>query len=758
MTSIIESEFRSYSFIEKRLKEMGWDTRSPARGGRVYTQNEARRQNPKLKEALGLGKPEYVAVVREKSFWVIEAKASEKDICEALKDAKNRAKKINATTGIQCRLITGVAGSPDSTLYIETYCLVDGKWKPLQINNKRSTGFISPEQAYKVVEQGKGKIDDYDIPDMLFRQKAKEINALLHNGAFDKRDRAGALACMLLALANDPRMSTNQKPRTFIRDINNRARDELEKYGKGAFYKRIAIKQSPSSDNHDKNRDALAQSITILRDLNIASTINSGRDILGQCYEEFLIYANDAKEIGIVLTPRHITNFGARVIDIQKNDIVFDPTSGTGGFLVAALDKVRNDGGDINRFKKGNLYGVEQDAFIATLAIVNMVFRGDGSSNIIGGDCLKVNIEKSPDKVLMNPPFALKKEKEWQFVDKALKQTKEDGLLFAVLPVNTMSSSKDGRGEITWRQNLLKRHTLISVVKMPENLFYPFVSKGTYGVTIKAHRPHDIGRDKVIWAVLEDGIARTKTKPQQKDNNMKILETSIRNYLASETEPQYIPAEMDCSTIEIDDSMDLSPEKHIGISRHEGKFDIGEILKSIDTGKQVLDHSNDEHNHTVYDCGVFQATSFFKSMETGKSGRNKIMRSGAMPLISTSEVNNGISAMVNREECKKIYTAGHITISKNGGCGRAHYHDYEFAANSDVFVCELKKAYNDRDFAIFLCAAINSENWRYNYYRKLTQKKMDALTIKVPTRGGGGVDMKKIQRIVARNNSRNSFG
>ena len=46
MTNIIEGGLHSYSFIEKRLKEMGWDTKSPTRGSQVYTQNEASRQKP----------------------------------------------------------------------------------------------------------------------------------------------------------------------------------------------------------------------------------------------------------------------------------------------------------------------------------------------------------------------------------------------------------------------------------------------------------------------------------------------------------------------------------------------------------------------------------------------------------------------------------------------------------------------------------------------------------------------------------------
>ena len=107
--------------------------------------------------------------------------------------------------------------------------------------------------------------------------------------------------------------------------------------------------------------------------------------------------------------------------------------------VVAALDKIKKDNRNAKNFSPGNFYGVEQDPMIATLAIVNMIFRGDGSSNIIEGDSLDMSLGAAVDKVLMNPPFALETEFEWKFVDVALGSMKEGGLLFAVLPTTTMA-------------------------------------------------------------------------------------------------------------------------------------------------------------------------------------------------------------------------------------------------------------------------------------------------------------------------------
>jgi type I restriction-modification system DNA methylase subunit len=53
----------------------------------------------------------------------------------------------------------------------------------------------------------------------------------------------------------------------------------------------------------------LKHTIKELNSLDIKNAMASGKDVLGEFYEKFLKYGNGAKEIGIVLTPRHITEF-----------------------------------------------------------------------------------------------------------------------------------------------------------------------------------------------------------------------------------------------------------------------------------------------------------------------------------------------------------------------------------------------------------------------------------------------------------------
>ena len=741
-----DSEFRLYGFILDALKEMGWDVRPPARGGQVFTQNEALRDEG-LKMALGQDRPENVIVVGEGEYWVIEAKSDTRDIAKSVQEAQGYAAQINAVPGLSCRIITGVAGIPDTTHYIETYCLVDAEWRPLMLNHRRATGFVSPQQAAAILSAGNGQLVEYHIDEGLFNSKAEQINDTLHQGGINKRNRAGVLACLLLALAQDERMSLSDDPTTLITDINIRANGMLNRYGKGSFFGEISINLPVSRDNHVKHRLALTKSVEMLRGLNIASTINSGRDVLGQFYEQFLKYANDAKELGIVLTPRHITNFAADVVNVSRNDVVFDPACGTGGFLVAALDRVRKSGGDLNLFKQGNLFGVEQDPLVATLAIVNMIFRGDGSSNIAEGDCLIRPITIQPDKVLMNPPFALR-EPEWRFADRALACMKDNGLLFTVFPTTTMGSSKDGRGEITWRSQMLARHTLIAVIKLPEDLFYPHVAKGTVGVIIQAHRPHNIETDRVVWAVLDDGMPRTKTsRRQQSGGNIESIIRAIGNYTATGTLPDKVPTVLDCCPIggKAGAAIDLSPENYIDSS--DARIDIASVIQSVQEGRRRISQS--PRQLQIRQWQEFPVMDFVSAVERGLSGRIKDLPDGALPLISTSERLNGISGTVDASSVRKIYQPDQITISANGSSCRAFWHDYEFAANGDVFVLSLKNEYLRDNFGLFLCATINNESWRYNYYRKFTAAQLAKLEVKVPVDHSGAIDFQAIARLVA---------
>ncbi len=414
-------------------------------------------------------------------------------------------------------------------------------------------------------------------------------------------------------------------------------------------------------------------------------------------------------------------------------------------------------GGGKNGFKSGNFYGIDNDPTVVALAIVNMIFRGDGSSNIKFGDSLSMDVNKlftrrdnkKPNKVLMNPPFAKSLEFEWEFVNLALNNMEKNGLLFSVLPTTSMGSSNDERKEITWRKELLKRHTLISVIKLPEQLFKAAkADKGTYGVIIKANKPHQFDKDKVVFGVLDDGVAYSKTK-KHTEGNIEQIKNVLKNFLATKTEPDYISQTLDCSLL-ITDNYDYTPEFYIGRNRENERLNSREmdfVKNNLNDAYFYLQTNTNAPKYYFDKIKWVSLSMFIKEKERGKSGRAKNLSDGNLPLISTSETRNGISCSVDQMKVKKIYPSGCITISANGGSCRAFYHDYEFAANPDVHVCMLKEKYNSKKVGLFLCSIINREKWRYHYYRKFSSDKLEDFKILIPIDEKGNIDINRINSL-----------
>jgi len=284
-------------------------------------------------------------------------------------------------------------------------------------------------------------------------------------------------------------------------------------------------------------------------------------------------------------------------IGVSSDDIVLDPACGTGGFLVAAFDYVRRNSSKQQRdnFKNYNIFGIEQESAVAALAIVNMIFRGDGKNNIIEGNCFSTYltkrsiggrpsatyISKPPDdgeepitRVLMNPPFALRgsTDKEYRFVSQALSAMADGKILFALLPLNALFGA---HGERVWRRDeLLAKHTLLSIVTLPEKLFYPAAMKQVAAIIVKKGIPHP-KEQSVFWAMIEhDGHVISKSKrlpasefipPRSAKNQLPEVLGPLQNFIAHpKTVNVNIPKFYKTESIDFSDPLlELLPEAYL---------------------------------------------------------------------------------------------------------------------------------------------------------------------------------------------------
>lgn len=585
------SEVHAYEFIKANLRLLGWDVRNPERAdnGQVWTQNECL-SNPEIKRCLGLARPENIVKVTENVLWVIEAKRTHGELQKALYEAEHDyASKFTQSKIYKVGFISGVAGNEIDSFLVRTKYFNGSQFVPITLNAIEATGLLRQSDLLTILKTSNPDIAEPEIDEGLFISRAEHINEILHLGAVNPHQRAGVMAALLLSMLSDtPPNIDERRPDILIGDINSRVDSILKDQGKPEFYDYIRIRLPSTVDNHAKLRRALVDTLQELNNLNIRSAMNSGADWLGAFYEVFLKYASWAQDLGIVLTPRHLTRWVADVMDIQITDTIYDPTCGTGGFLVAAFDYVkrRASPSQLARFKRLSVFGIEQEAGVAALAVVNMIFRGDGKNNIQEGDCFKKflishtesgfptaryaqTLSDNPPvtKVMMNPPFALKRdaEKEFRFIDQALRQIQHGGLLFSVLPYPAMV--KPGQ-YLTWRRDsLLANHTLCAVVTFPVDMFYP-VGVTTVGVFIRKGTPHP-HEQNVLWVrALTDGLLKSKGKrlPSNRTTN-ELYDSSnlIKAFLANPSYP--IPnVQMRQKTCPIDFTdtlLELVPENYL---------------------------------------------------------------------------------------------------------------------------------------------------------------------------------------------------
>ena len=100
----------------------------------------------------------------------------------------------------------------------------------------------------------------------------------------------------------------------------------------------------------------------------------------------------DGQTLGIVLTPKHITELFCDLAQLKTTDKVFDPCCGTAGFLIAAMHKMvkmTEDESQRRSIKRDQLFGIELQSYMFTIATTNMILRGDGKSNLHNMDFLR---------------------------------------------------------------------------------------------------------------------------------------------------------------------------------------------------------------------------------------------------------------------------------------------------------------------------------------------------------------------------------
>lgn len=278
----------------------------------------------------------------------------------------------------------------------------------------------------------------------------------------------------------------------------------------------------------------------VVGELQGYAVMEAPRDAIADAFEVFIGPRLRGEE-GQFFTPRNVVRMMVEILDPRPGELVIDPACGSGGFLIASLERVwhaldqqaveRGWTPQVLEREKGRVAtdhfrGIDKDAFLARVTKAYMAIVGDGRGGVLCENSLRAPTSwdhtardkisfGSFDVVVTNPPFGSKirvegedilgqydlaktwkkTQGEWMatdtlresqapqvlFIERCLQLLKPGGRLGIVLPESIFGNPSHGY-IVNW---LLEHATLEGIVSMPEDLFQPYTHAKTCVVFLR---------------------------------------------------------------------------------------------------------------------------------------------------------------------------------------------------------------------------------------------------------------------------------
>jgi type I restriction enzyme M protein len=335
--AIKRSESRARYFIREQAQKRGWNTSHTSKGGDCLEEQEIVDYFKDV--GLGLDRPDFLFSIAGLPAVVIEAKNSADKIGAAINEAISYAETINSKSKYKIQVAVGAAGEETQGFAVEVRFLKGKMWIPL-----RSKGYeITTIPSRREVETALAANDattDVDVPSITeFIDSAIELSKILRFAKVETPLRPKVIGALTLAMYQGDIDVSESNALASINTLLNQAIEEsvdLDPPKK----KRLSEALKLYGSDYDRLSIHIAKIVHLLRGLNVRAVLQTDTDFLGLFYEAFLRYGYDNNALGIVFTPRHITRFCANLIEAKSTDKVVDLACGTGGFLVAAFDRM----------------------------------------------------------------------------------------------------------------------------------------------------------------------------------------------------------------------------------------------------------------------------------------------------------------------------------------------------------------------------------------------------------------------------------
>ncbi|PIR85224.1 type I restriction-modification system subunit M [Candidatus Kaiserbacteria bacterium CG10_big_fil_rev_8_21_14_0_10_45_20] len=379
------------------------------------------------------------------------------------------------------------------------------------------------------------------------------------------------------------------------------------------IFEKLANANSPKLDKifddlDFANKDRFSDE-TLQRLINHFSQYNFGdtyisSDILGDAYEYLIkMFAADAgKKGGEFYTPREVERVIVQILKPHKKDHIYDPTVGSGGFLLESFHHLSEKEGD-SVARTLYLYGQEINLGTFAIAKINMFLHGLDSADIQRGDTLAnpkfLNSDgslKTFDIVVANYPFAIndwtdemfkndkygrrdgydmppKKTADYAFLLHIIKSMNSNGRAGVVNPHGVLFR---GGAEGRIREQILKNDLIEAVIALPSKLFYGAAIPAAV-IIFNKNKPES-HKNKVLIIDAEKDFSEGKNQNTLRVKDIQKIVKTFEDY----KDVEHYARVVDLKEIEEND-FNLNVRRYIENGEEEEKIDVSAVRKELAT-------------------------------------------------------------------------------------------------------------------------------------------------------------------------------
>jgi type I restriction enzyme M protein len=267
-------------------------------------------------------------------------------------------------------------------------------------------------------------------------------------------------------------------------------------------------------------------------------------DLLGAAYEYLIKYFADSagKKGGEFYTPGEVVRLLVQIVKPTQTNEIYDPTMGSGGFLIQSHQYVEEQGENPNDLA---LFGQDSNGTVWSICVMNMILHNITRFTIENGDTLEdplildVGAPRKFDRILANPPFSqnysratLKfpsRFREWcpetgkkadlMFVQHMLASLKADGIAATVMPHGVLFR---GGKEKLIREMLINDDVIEAIISLPPGLFYGTGIPACV-IVLNKNKP-DALRDQVLFINADREFAEGKNQNKLRPEDIEKID------------------------------------------------------------------------------------------------------------------------------------------------------------------------------------------------------------------------------------------